>query len=108
MVIHATITAPDERSQSRVRSDWMGRGIAMTFGMAEFVAFPMELCALCGRSVLGQNLRFAYGDNGEVIRVFLDGDKLDLSYYMDGWAIEEYDRKKKAAEARSQVPADSN
>jgi hypothetical protein len=91
-----------------VRSDRMGLCIAMTFGMAEFVAFPVEFCTLCGRSVLGQNLRFAYSDDGEVIRVFLDGDKLDRSYGLDGWAIEEYDGKKKAAEARNQVPADSN
>jgi hypothetical protein len=41
------------------------------------------------------------------MRVFLDGEKLDLTYFADGWAVEEYDREKKAAETTNQSPADS-
>jgi hypothetical protein len=89
-----------------VRSNSLGLGIAMTFGTAEVVAFPMELCFLCRRTVLGQSLRFAYDDNGQVMRVFLEGEKLDLGYNLDGWAVEEYYQKKKPAEAPNQQPAD--
>jgi uncharacterized protein YceK len=71
-----------------MRSNSLGMGFAMTFGTAELVAFPMELCLLCRRTVLGQSLRFAYDDNGQVTRVFLDGEKLDLTFFADRWAVD--------------------
>jgi hypothetical protein len=90
-----------------VRSNSLGLGFAMTFGTAELVAFPMEICFFSRRTVLGQSLRFAYEDNGQVMRVFLDGERLDLTFGADGWAAEEYEREKKAAETPKQSPADS-
>jgi hypothetical protein len=89
------------------RSNSQGMGFAMTFGALELVNFPMEVYLLCSRTVMGESVRFAYDDTGKVMRVFLDGEKLEPFLAADGWAKAEYERRKKAAETSAQPSTDT-
>jgi hypothetical protein len=72
-----------------VRGAALGMGVAYTYGLGEFLALPSELTLLARRALFGQQLRFAYNQSGEVVRIFLDGEPLLLSLTMDRWALEE-------------------
>jgi hypothetical protein len=93
-----------------IGSERAGMGCAMTFGTIELIAFPFELYRVTRGTVLGQDLRFAYDNSGNVIRVFLDGQKLEVTWGLDYWAEEEYaasQQKKVETQSHDQTPADS-
>jgi hypothetical protein len=90
----------------QMTSDCLSLGLGMTYGTFELIAFPIELWSLCKGTVLGKILRFAYDDQGRVMRVFLDGETV-LFHSLDRWAVEEYEREKKAAETPKQQCTDS-
>ena len=91
--------------RKKMTSDCLSLGLGMTYGTFELIAFPVELWSLSKGTVLGKNLRFAYDDQGRVMRVFLDGETV-LYHSLDRWAVEEYEREKKAAETPKQPTSD--
>jgi hypothetical protein len=54
----------------------LSMGLAMTYGLLEFVEFPTELYRNGERIVLGQSLCFHYDQSGVVKAVYLNGEKL--------------------------------
>jgi hypothetical protein len=49
-----------------------GMAVAVTFGLVEFAAFPVELVRNAKRLVFGQTVRVTYHDDGSVYRIWLD------------------------------------
>lgn len=47
----------------------MGMGWAMTFGTAELICFPVEVCRLVKRTLLGQTLRYTFNADGTIAYV---------------------------------------
>ncbi len=47
--------------------------VGLTYGLAEFIAFPHELYLLGSRTLLGQDVRFTYDSAGNLRTVHLDG-----------------------------------
>ena len=52
-----------------------GLGFAMTYGLTEFIAFPLELFRNGKRLLIGQTLRFEYDSAGDITRADLNGDE---------------------------------
>jgi len=55
------------------RSLRMGLSGAMSLGLSEILAFPVEVGRLVGNTAAGQDLRFTYDRAGRVTSVSLDG-----------------------------------
>jgi hypothetical protein len=51
-------------------------GLAMTYGLAEFICFPCEVYQLGRHTLLGQDLRFTYDAHGSVTAIYVDGEIL--------------------------------
>jgi len=50
-----------------------GIGIAMTYGLIEFVAFPYSLFDMSVNILLGHRVRFVYDADGTVKKIFVNG-----------------------------------
>jgi hypothetical protein len=48
-----------------------------TFGLFELVGFPYVMCETVWRTLVGQDLQFVYGSDGQVVEIRLNGTRME-------------------------------